>query len=82
MSDQLVAVGFCRERPVTDRRLSGFSGAQQTFPASCHVVAIGPNLPVESLVTSTIRLDDINEAMDHLADALAVRQLISFTGDL
>lgn len=39
-------------------------------------------LPVESLVTSTIRLDDINEAMDHLADGIAVRQLISFTGDL
>jgi Zn-dependent alcohol dehydrogenase len=35
-------------------------------------------LPVEALVSSTIRLDDINEAMDHLADGTAVRQLISF----
>lgn len=35
-------------------------------------------LPVESLVSSTIRLDDINEAMDHLADGTAVRQLITF----
>ncbi|MCV7079418.1 alcohol dehydrogenase catalytic domain-containing protein [Mycobacterium szulgai] len=35
-------------------------------------------LPVESLVSSTIRLDDINTAMDHLADGTAVRQLISF----
>jgi alcohol dehydrogenase len=35
-------------------------------------------LPVEALVSSTIRLDDINEAMDHLADGLAVRQLITF----
>jgi alcohol dehydrogenase len=35
-------------------------------------------LPVESLVSSRIRLDDINEAMDHLADGTAVRQLISF----
>lgn len=35
-------------------------------------------LPVESLVSSTIRLEDINEAMDHLADGTAVRQLISF----
>ena len=35
-------------------------------------------LPVEALVSSTIRLDDINSAMDHLADGLAVRQLISF----
>ncbi|OBJ86517.1 alcohol dehydrogenase catalytic domain-containing protein [Mycobacterium asiaticum] len=35
-------------------------------------------LPVESLVSSTIRLDDINQAMDHLADGIAVRQLITF----
>jgi alcohol dehydrogenase len=35
-------------------------------------------LPVESLVSSTIRLDGINEAMDRLADGLAVRQLIRF----
>jgi alcohol dehydrogenase len=36
-------------------------------------------LPVESLVSSTIRLDDINEAMDHLAEGTAVRQLIRFS---
>jgi alcohol dehydrogenase len=35
-------------------------------------------LPVEALVSSTIRLDDLNEAMDHLADGTAVRQLIRF----
>ena len=35
-------------------------------------------LPVQSLVSSTIRLDDINEAMDHLAEGIAVRQLIRF----
>jgi alcohol dehydrogenase len=35
-------------------------------------------LPVEALVSSTIRLDDINDAMDHLADGTAVRQLIRF----
>lgn len=35
-------------------------------------------LPVESLVSSSIRLDEINEAMDHLADGTAVRQLIGF----
>ena len=34
-------------------------------------------LPVEALVSSTIRLDDINEAMDHLADGTAIRQLIT-----
>lgn len=35
-------------------------------------------LPVESLVSSTIKLDDINAAMDRLADGTAVRQLIAF----
>ncbi|MGH3578328.1 MAG: alcohol dehydrogenase, partial [Mycobacterium sp.] len=35
-------------------------------------------LPVELLVSSTIALDDINEAMDHLADGTAIRQLIVF----
>lgn len=35
-------------------------------------------LPVESLVSSTIRLDEVNEAMDNLADGNAVRQLIGF----
>ncbi|WP_375486365.1 alcohol dehydrogenase catalytic domain-containing protein [uncultured Mycobacterium sp.] len=35
-------------------------------------------LPVESLVSSTITLDEINEAMDHLADGTAIRQLITF----
>jgi Zn-dependent alcohol dehydrogenase len=35
-------------------------------------------LPVESLVSSTVELDDINAAMDHLADGTALRQLISF----
>ncbi|OBJ42352.1 alcohol dehydrogenase [Mycobacterium colombiense] len=35
-------------------------------------------LPVESLVSSTIPLDGINEAMDNLADGTAVRQLIRF----
>ncbi|UMB69259.1 alcohol dehydrogenase catalytic domain-containing protein [Mycobacterium paraterrae] len=34
-------------------------------------------LPVESLVSSRIGLDDINTAMDNLADGVAVRQLIS-----
>jgi alcohol dehydrogenase len=35
-------------------------------------------LPVESLVSSTIALDDINVAMDRLAEGAAVRQLITF----
>jgi alcohol dehydrogenase len=35
-------------------------------------------LPVESLVSSTVTLDDINTAMDQLADGVAVRQVISF----
>jgi alcohol dehydrogenase len=35
-------------------------------------------LPVQALVSGTIALDDINEAMDHLADGVAVRQLVTF----
>ncbi|MEZ0382884.1 MULTISPECIES: alcohol dehydrogenase catalytic domain-containing protein [Mycobacteriaceae] len=35
-------------------------------------------LPVQQLVSSTIALDDINEAMDRLADGGAVRQVITF----
>jgi alcohol dehydrogenase len=37
-------------------------------------------LPVEALISSTIHLADINEAMDDLADGLAVRQVILFDG--
>jgi alcohol dehydrogenase len=35
-------------------------------------------LPVESLVSSTIGLEQINSAMDDLADGKAVRQVIEF----
>jgi len=35
-------------------------------------------LPIEKLVSGTIALDDINSAMDALADARAVRQVIVF----
>jgi alcohol dehydrogenase len=38
-------------------------------------------LPVERLITSTIGLDDINEAMDRLADGNAVRQVMTFGTD-
>jgi alcohol dehydrogenase len=36
-------------------------------------------LPVEALVSATIALEDINVAMDHLADGSALRQIIDFT---
>ena len=35
-------------------------------------------LPVEKLLTQTIRLEDINEAFDKLAAGLAVRQVVVF----
>ncbi|WP_331715419.1 zinc-binding dehydrogenase [Tessaracoccus coleopterorum] len=35
-------------------------------------------LPVERLISSRIRLDQINEAMDQLAQGLAIRQVIMF----
>lgn len=41
--DQLVAVGFCHRRPVTDRQLSGFGGAQPRHSPLRVVVAIGPS---------------------------------------
>lgn len=37
-------------------------------------------LPVEKLISSTVRLDDINDAMDELAAGKAVRQVIAFGG--
>lgn len=38
-------------------------------------------LPVEELISSRISLDDINEAMDTLADGLAIRQIIMFDAE-
>ncbi|MER7797215.1 alcohol dehydrogenase catalytic domain-containing protein [Microbacterium sp. NPDC096154] len=38
-------------------------------------------LPVERLITRRIRLHEINEAMDDLADGRAVRQVMVFDGD-
>ena len=35
-------------------------------------------LPVEELISDTIVLDDINTAMDTLADGKAIRQIIRF----
>jgi len=35
-------------------------------------------LPVEELVSSEVALEDINEAMDTLADGQAIRQVIHF----
>jgi alcohol dehydrogenase len=35
-------------------------------------------LPVDRLVTHTLALDDVNEALDRLADGVAVRQVIRF----
>lgn len=35
-------------------------------------------LPVERLISSHIRLDEINEAMDRLADGIELRQVITF----
>lgn len=37
-------------------------------------------LPVDALISSTIRLDQINHAMDELADGHAIRQVIVFEG--
>lgn len=39
-------------------------------------------LPVEKLITSHMRLEDINEAMDELAEGKAVRQIIDFNQEV
>ena len=39
-------------------------------------------LPVEKLVSREIRLEDVNEAMDELADGRALRQVIVFPSDV
>lgn len=39
-------------------------------------------LPVEKLISARIGLDDLNEAMDQLADGVAVRQVIVFAPDM
>lgn len=39
-------------------------------------------LPVEKLISSRIRLEDINQAMDDLADGKAIRQIIDLTNGL
>ena len=48
------------------------------YEAAAYAMWRAGRLPVESLVSSRITLDDINTAMDNLADGTAVRQLISF----
>lgn len=47
------------------------------IPVYAHMWREG-RLPVEELVSATIRLEDINQAMDDLADGKAVRQMILF----
>ena len=38
-------------------------------------------LPLERLVSSRVRLDEIEEAMDRLATGSELRQIITFDGD-
>ncbi|WP_026535114.1 alcohol dehydrogenase catalytic domain-containing protein [Arthrobacter sp. H14] len=49
----------------------------QDIPAFAQMWREG-RLPVEELVSAMIRLEDINQAMDDLADGKAVRQIILF----
>ena len=75
--DQRVAVGFCRRGRSLIGSYLGSAVPSRDIPRFVALWRSG-RLPVESLVSSTIRLDDINAAMDHLADGPAVRQLITF----
>ena len=48
--------------------------------ASREITALGQRLglPVDRLVTRTLALEGINEAMDELAEARALRQVVTF----
>jgi Zn-dependent alcohol dehydrogenase len=53
----------------------GSSVPRRDIPVFADLLRQGRRL-VEALVSSTIRLEDINVAMDHLADGSALRQMV------
>jgi alcohol dehydrogenase len=53
----------------------GSAAPQRDIPRLVSLWRAG-RLPVERLLTATLTLDDINDAMDRLADGTAVRQVI------
>lgn len=55
----------------------GSAVPERDIPAYAQMWREG-RLPVEELTSATIRLEDINQAMDDLADGKAVRQIILF----
>lgn len=58
----------------------GSSVPKQDIPRYAQLWREG-KLPVEKLITSRIRLEDINQAMEDLSDGKAVRQIIEFPGE-
>ncbi len=76
MSDQLLLDFVTEGRPIG---AIWPGGAQPRHSPAVSLWQSG-RLPVESLVNAW--LDDQRAMRDHLADGIAVRQLISFTGDL
>jgi alcohol dehydrogenase len=74
-SIQLPALAFAGEGKTITGSYMGSAVPQRDIPAMVKLWRSGA-LPVEKLVTGVLPLADINEALEHLADGQAVRQLI------
>lgn len=66
-----------RRSPHRDRQLLGSAVPRRDIPEYAQMWREG-RLPVEHLISSRIRLTDINSAMDQLADGTVIRQVIIF----
>ena len=71
-------LGFVAEGQVADRQLPRLRGAVSRHSAFRRAVAVRAGYRWSRWCPRRIALDDINAAMDHLADGTAVRQLITF----
>lgn len=74
-SIQLPALAFAGEGRTITGSYMGSAVPQRDIPAMVQLWRSGA-LPVEKLVTGVLPLEDINEALEQLADGQAVRQLI------
>jgi alcohol dehydrogenase len=71
----LPALSFISDAKTFTGSYMGSAHPQRDIPAMIELWQAG-RLPVEKLLSSTLVLDDVNEAMDALADGTAVRQVV------
>lgn len=74
---QIVPLGLTAEARTIMGSYLGSAVPSRDIPAYAQLWREG-RLPVEKLISSTLRLSEINEAMDTLAEGQAVRQVILF----